>query len=173
MLFTADVCSYMGQLDTGRGWLTPEKSPDDLEIQILILQGESHAETRWCWDLHSASSAPTSGLHRHRQAVMEEETGELYISSFQAPMFVASMTAKTGSLRSPTVKFTFSCLMRSIFSLTRALTFNSQSPTSQPRFRAGEESLRNICSFILILLCFQTDSPRHFCQPHPTGEGEG
>ena len=107
------------------------------------------------------------------KTILAAGAGKLYISSFQAPMFVASMTAKTGSLRSPTVKFTFLCLMRSIFSLTRALTFNSQSPTSQPRFRAGEESLRNICSFILILLCFQTDSPRHFCQPHPTGEGEG
>ena len=39
------------------------KTLDDLEIPILILQGESHAETRWCWNLHGASSAPTSGLH--------------------------------------------------------------------------------------------------------------
>ena len=45
------------------------KTGGDLEIEILILQGESHAQSRWCWILHGSSTDPPSGLHRHRYCV--------------------------------------------------------------------------------------------------------
>ena len=108
-------------------WLTPEK--------LLMI---SRFQSWYCRVkvTQRQDGAGTYTAHLQLQHLVYTDTGgcrnvargtaKFYISSLQAPMFVVSMTAKTESLRSPTVKFTFSCLMRSIFSLTRALTSSSQ-----------------------------------------------